>query len=149
MMNVRLILQFFDRTFILKLFFLALLYSLVPLMEIYLLFYLGGLVGNYLTLALAAATGLIGVLFGTRNFLKNLDLLRRKIRQGLHPTEEFVHLVGILIGGVFLLTPGFFTDLLGLLLFVPGIRNALGGWIIRKTRINLKELYEYLRLYDV
>ncbi len=148
MMDVRFILKLFDRTFIVKLFLLALLYSLIPLAEIYILFYLGGLVGNYLILAAAAAAGLLGVLFAIASFLKTLDKLKGKIRQGLHPADEFVHLLGILIGGIFLLTPGFFTDLVGLLLLVPGIRNALGRWLIRKTRVNLKELYEYLKLYE-
>ncbi len=148
-MDVRILLKLFDRTFMLKLFFLALAYSLVPLLDIYILFYLGGLVGNPLTLAVAAATGLLGVGLGSRNFLKTLDRLKDKIGRGLHPAEEFIDLIGILIGGILLLTPGFFTDLLGFLLFIPVVRSALGRWVVRKARINLKELYEYLKLYEI
>jgi UPF0716 protein FxsA len=149
MLDFRLILRFFDQGFILKLLFLAMLYSLVPLFEIFLLFYLGGLVGNYLTLSMAASTGLLGVIFGVRGVQKNLVVLKEKVRSGQYPGEEFLHLVGILIGGIFLLTPGFFTDFLGFLLFIPPFRRGLGRWIVRRTRIDLKELYEYLKLYDV
>lgn len=141
-------LRFLDRTFITKLLFLALLYSFLPLAEIFLLIYLGDRIGNYFTLALAAFTGLIGMLFALRGFQKNLRLLKAKIKQGEFPTEEFISLTGIFAAGILLLTPGFITDVLGFLLFVPAIRSALGRLIIRLSRANLKELYEYMKLYD-
>jgi UPF0716 protein FxsA len=141
--------RFLDRTFITKLLILALLYSLLPLAEIFLIIYLGDwLGGHFITLALAAFTGLMGMLFALRGFQKNLVLLKEKIKQGLFPTEEFITLTGIFAAAILLLTPGFITDLLGFLLFIPVIRSTLGRFIIRITRTNFKELYEYLKLYD-
>ena len=148
MNQARTLLRFFDRSFITRVLLLALLYSLLPLAEIFLLIYLGDRMGNYFTLALAALTGLIGMLFALRGFRKNLDILKRKIRAGEYPGEEFATLTGIFVAAVLLLTPGFITDVLGLLLFVPVIRNGLGRLLIRLTRTDLKELYEYLKLYD-
>jgi UPF0716 protein FxsA len=148
MNQARTLLRFFDRSFITRVLLLALLYSLLPLAEIFLLIYLGDRMGNYFTLALAALTGLIGMLFALRGFRKNLDILKRKIRAGEYPGEEFATLTGIFVAAVLLLTPGFITDVLGLLLFVPVIRSGLGRMLIRLTRTDLKELYEYLKLYD-
>jgi UPF0716 protein FxsA len=148
MNQARILLRFFDRTFITKLLILALLYSLLPLAEIFLLIYLGDRIGNYFTLALAALTGLIGMLFALRGFRRNLEVLRQKIRDGEYPGQEFITLTGIFLAAILLLTPGFITDLLGLLLFVPVIRNGLGRLLIRLTRTDLKELYEYLKLDD-
>jgi UPF0716 protein FxsA len=148
MNQARVLLRFFDRTFITKVLILALLYSLLPLAEIFLLIYLGARIGNYFTLALAATTGLIGMLVALRGFRKNLDILKRKIRDGEYPGEEFVTLTGIFLAAILLLTPGFITDMFGLLLFVPTIRRGLGRLVIRLTRTDLKELYEYLNLYD-
>jgi len=146
--RAKFILRFLDRTFITKLLILALLYSLLPLAEIFLIIYLGDRIGNYFTLALAAFTGLMGMLFALRGFQKNLQLLKDKIKQGVFPTEEFITLTGIFAAGILLLTPGFITDLLGFSLFIPVIRSALGRFIIRATRADFKELYEYLKLYD-
>jgi UPF0716 protein FxsA len=146
--QAKFILRFLDRTFITKLLILALLYSLLPLAEIFLIIYLGDRIGNYFTLALAAFTGLLGMLFALRGFQKNLHLLKDKIKEGVFPTEEFITLTGIFAAGILLLTPGFITDLLGFSLFIPVIRSALGRFIIRVTRANFKELYEYLKLYD-
>ena len=110
--------------------------------------YLGDRIGNYFTLALAAFTGLVGMLFALRGFQKNLQLLKAKIKEGIFPLEEFITLTGIFAAGILLLTPGFITDIVGFLLFVPVIRSALGRLIIRLSRTNFKELYEYMKLYD-
>ena len=148
MQTVKVLLRLLDRTFITKALILALLYSLVPLAEIFLLIYLGNVIGYYFTLALAAFAGLIGMLLAMRQLQRNLRELRKKIRRGAFPTQEFINLAGILAASILLLTPGFITDTFGFLLFVPALRNRLGNWILRKTRTNLKELYEYLKLED-
>ncbi len=149
MSNIKLFFKFFEHAFITKLLLLALLYSLLPLFETFLLFYLGSILGNYFTLAMAASTGLLGILIALGGTRKNLTILKRKIKDGEYPGHEFVHLVGILIGGVLLLTPGFITDFLGFLLFIPVIQNALGKIFIKAAKIDLKELYEYLQLYEI
>jgi UPF0716 protein FxsA len=148
MQPAKALLRLLDRTFITKLLILALLYSLVPLAEIFLLIYLGNLIGYYFTLALAAFAGLVGMLAALKEFRKNLEALREKTRQGMLPTQEFINLTGVLAASILLLTPGFITDGLGFLLFVPAVRNALGRWVLAKTRTDLKELYEYLKLEE-
>lgn len=141
------LLRLFDRTFITKVLLLALLYSLLPLAEIFLLMaYVSERIGTYFTLALAASVGLVGMLLTLREFHKHLEVLTRKIRAGVHPQREFVALMGILCAGLLLLTPGFITDFVGFLLFVPALREALGRLVLRLLRIDLKEIYEYLKL---
>jgi UPF0716 protein FxsA len=148
MQPAKALLRLLDRTFVTKLLILALLYSLVPLAEIFLLIYLGNVIGYYFTLALAAFAGLIGMLMALRQLQKNLQALKEKTRQGVLPTQEFINLAAILAASILLLTPGFITDTMGFLLFVPAIRDRLGKFILRKSRTNLKEVYEYLKLED-
>jgi UPF0716 protein FxsA len=142
------LLRLLDRNFVTKLLFLGLLYSLIPLAEIFLLIYLGSQIGMYISLALAALAGLVGMLAALRELGKNLESLRRKSRKGLMPTQEFINLTAILAASILLLTPGFITDTLGFLLFVPAVRDAWGRWVLAKTRTDLKELYEYLKLEE-
>lgn len=149
MQPAKALLRLLDRTFITKALILALLYSLVPLAEIFLLIYLGTVIGYYFTLALAAFAGLVGMLLALKEFQKNIQSLKVKARRGVFPTQEFINLTGILAASILLLTPGFITDTLGFLLFVPAIRDALGNFILRKTRTNLKEIYEYLQLEEL
>lgn len=142
-------LRFLDRDFVIRLLFLMLLYSIVPLCEILLFLYLGEIAGNYLVLAVAAVVGLVGVLIAMRQVQGLLVRLKVKIRQGLYPGKEFVDLAGIFLGSVFLLTPGFITDLAGFLLFLPPIRGAIGRAVARRLDGKFKEIYEYLKLYDL
>ena len=129
-----------------KLILLFLLYSLVPLSEIFLFIYLGDLIGNYLVLTLAAVAGLAGALIAFRQVQETMERVRAKIRGGKYPGREFVDLAGIIVGGVLLITPGFITDACGYLLMIPALRGLLGGFITRTLDRNFKELYEYLRL---
>ena len=148
MQPAKVLLRLLDRTFVTKLLILGLLYSLVPLAEIFLLIYLGHVIGYYLTLALAAFAGLIGMLMALKELRKNLEALRKKTRKGVLATQEFINLTAILAASILLLTPGFITDTMGFLLFIPAVRDRLGHFILRKSRTNLKEIYEYLKLED-
>ncbi len=149
MTEFRLIFKLLDRDFLFKLIFALLLYSLVPLAEIFVFIRLGDLLGGYLVMAMAALMGLVGVLIALRQIRISLEKLKAKIRGGEYPGKEFVDLLGILLGSIFLLTPGFITDFFGFLLLVPPIREALGRMIARRMDVRLKEVYEYLRLYDL
>ncbi len=148
MMDIRLLLRFFEGDFIVKVLLLMLLYSILPLAEIFILLKLGGVLGNYLTLALAASTGLFGVLIAVREFRINVERIKGNVKEGKYPGREFANLIAVLIGAIFLLTPGFITDFMGFLLFVPGVRYAIGNFVARRMENKLKEIYEYLKMYD-
>jgi UPF0716 protein FxsA len=149
MTALRLLIRFFEKDFIAKLLLLILLYSLLPLSEVLVLLHMGGFVGKYMTLAIAASTGLFGVLMAASQFQSILNILKDKIKDGVYPGQEFISIAGILAGGILLLTPGFITDLFGLLLFVPVFRNMIGRFITRRMEKQLKEVYEYLKLYEI
>lgn len=149
MVNLRVLLKLFDRDFVVRLLLLVLLYSLVPIAETLLLEYVGSLLGNYLTLAVAASTGLLMLPVALKEFHSRLNALKTKARNGTYPLTEFMALGGVLIGAILILTPGFITDVIGFLFFFPPLRNWVGIAVTRALHLNLKELYEYLKLYDL
>ena len=146
MTDVRLLLKFLDRDFLFKIILILLLYSLVPLAEIFLFLALGNLIGNYLTLVLAAVAGVAGALIALGQVQRAKAKLREKIRKGGYPGREFADLAGILAGGLLLITPGFITDLLGYAFLLPFFREALGRAIVKKLDRSFRDVYEYLRL---
>lgn len=147
--GARFLVRFFDRDFVVRVLFLALLYALLPLAEIVLILFVADVMGKYLTLALAAATGLLGVLVATRQLRGLLETARAKIREGVYPGPEFADIAGIMVGSLLLVTPGFITDAMGLVMFVPAVRKSVGGLITHRFERRLTEVYEYLRLYDM
>ncbi|MCK4541951.1 MAG: FxsA family protein [Spirochaetales bacterium] len=149
MLDLKVLIRFFDSGYILKFFLLILLFSLVPLGELYLVFMVGDLLGRYLTLAAAAVTGLAGLLVVYGSAKTALREVKKQVREGVYPTGELSLFAGTIIQALFLLTPGFFTDFLGILLLWRRVRFFTGKIITRKMENQLKEIYEYLRLYDL
>lgn len=146
MAEVRLLLTFLDRGYLFKIILVLLLSSLVPLAEIFLYIALGNLIGNYLTLALAAVAGVPGALLALGQVQRTRVKLGEKIRTGEYPGREFTDLAGLLAGSLLLITPGFITDLFGYCLMIPIFREALGRAIVKKLGRSFRDVYEYLRL---
>nr|WP_306264181.1 FxsA family protein [Pararhizobium sp. IMCC3301] len=108
---------------------------IVPLLEITAFVVIGGEIGVWATLALVVVTAVIG------SFLlrwQGISLLRR-IRTDLAakrlPAKELVRGAMLVVAGILLLTPGFVTDTLGFLLFVPPVQETV--WRFLKSRIQL------------
>ena len=134
------------KDFFFKLILMLLLYSLVPLGEIFLFIYLGELIGNYLVLVIAAVAGMGGALTAFGQAQRAIERLNAQLRAGKYPGREFADLAGIIVGGILLVTPGFVTDICGYLLMIPALRVRLRGSIRNRLEKSFKEIYQYLRL---
>ena len=100
----------------------------VPLIEIGLFVQVGGAIGLWPTLAIVVLTAVLGTTLVRREGARALDDLRRSLNELSDPSRPLAHGAMILVAGVLLLTPGFFTDALGLLLLIPGVRN----WVMAR-----------------
>lgn len=97
----------------------------VPLIEIGLFIEVGGLIGLWPTLATVVLTALLGAALLRRQGLAAVAEIEQRVNSGRNPVEPLVHGLLILIAGIVLLTPGFFTDAIGFALLVPPVRTAL------------------------
>jgi UPF0716 protein FxsA len=110
---------------------LVILFIVVPIVELYVIIQIGGLIGVWPTLALLLADALLGSLLlrhqgrgAWRRF--NLAIAERRF-----PGREVADGLMIAIGGTLLLTPGFVTDIFGLLLLIPPTRAIARGLLRR------------------
>jgi len=101
---------------------LLLLFTIVPLVELFLLVKLGTVVGVGPTVALVIFTGVLGAWLARQQGLGVLRRLSEDLAEGRLPAEALVDGLLILIAGAVLLTPGLLTDALGFLLLVPQSR---------------------------
>jgi len=97
----------------------------VPVVEIALFVQIGGWLTLWPTLAIVVATGLAGAALIRRQGLRTLADLRAAAEGLRDPLGPLAHGLAIMVAGLLLLTPGFMTDTLGLLLLVPPLRAAL------------------------
>lgn len=104
---------------------LFLLLVMVPIIEIALFIEVGGWIGLWPTLAIVVATALAGTLLLRAQGFRALADLQNRLDTGRDPTGTLAHGALILVAGVVLLTPGFFTDAIGFALLIPPVRSAV------------------------
>lgn len=111
---------------------LFLLFILVPAAEIYVLVKVGGVIGPFATIVLVILTALAGAHLARLQGMSTMLRIRENLDQGFMPAEELLDGVLIFLAGMVLLTPGFLTDIAGLLILLPGPRNAFKRWLRKK-----------------
>jgi UPF0716 protein FxsA len=115
---------------------LFLLFIALPIAEIYLIIQVGQAIGALWTILLLIADSIIGARLLSWQGRRAWERFQEAIAAGRVPHREVMDGVLIIAGGAFLLTPGFITDLLGLVLLVPPsralVRRALARVIVRR-----------------
>ena len=104
---------------------LFLAFLLVPLIEIALFVQVGGAIGLWPTLAVVVITAVIGTWLVRSQGRQALARLGASFNDLQDPSEPLADGAMILFAGALLLTPGFFTDAVGFLLLVPGVRTSI------------------------
>jgi UPF0716 protein FxsA len=104
-----------------------LLFLAVPLVEIFLLIQVGSVIGAGWTVLLVVVTAVIGVNLLRMQGISTLRRVQEEAMRGELPAVSMLEGLVLLFAGALLLTPGFFTDALGFLLLIPGLRR---WWII-------------------
>lgn len=95
----------------------------VPIIEIALFIQIGGILGLFPTLLIVVVTAIFGTYLVRAQGLSVLKQLQSQFRVPNDPTEPLAHGAMIIFSGALLLTPGFFTDLIGFFLLVPRVRS--------------------------
>ena len=104
---------------------LFLLFTLIPLAELWLLLVLSRNVGLLPTLALVVFTGALGAWLARTQGLRAFAAVQAELNSGRMPTTSLLDGLMILVAGAVLLTPGLLTDVFGFLLLIPWTRGVL------------------------
>nr|WP_233347958.1 FxsA family protein [Vibrio cholerae] len=98
------------------------LFIAVPVIEIALFIQVGGVLGVWPTIALVLLTAIVGASLVRSQGLQTLLTVQQRLAQGQLPAQQILEGVMLAVAGVLLLTPGFFTDILGMLVLLPAPR---------------------------
>ena len=101
---------------------LPILFLGVPLLEIFVLVQVGEVVGAWWTVLLLVAASVVGAWLVRREGGRAWRALTGALQSGRMPARELADGALVLVGGTLLLTPGFVTDLVGVLLVLPATR---------------------------
>ncbi|WP_440997056.1 FxsA family protein [Arhodomonas sp. SL1] len=114
---------------------LILLFIGVPLVELYVLIQVGGVIGALPTIALCVLTAVAGGALLRQQGLATLTRARANLERGSVPAIELLEAVALALGGALLLTPGFITDVVGFACLIPWTRHYVIGYIMRNAHI--------------
>ena len=117
---------------------LALLIA-VPLIEIYLLLEVGSTIGVLPTVVLVIVTAVAGAALLRMQGLATLARIQDCLKRGEIPAIEMIEGLLLLITGVLLLTPGFFTDALGFACLVPPVRRHFAWLLAQRVTTSTKD----------
>ena len=117
---------------------LLLIFVFIPILELYILIETGRMIGVAATLGLIIMTGIAGAWLARSQGLEILQRIQRDTARGQMPAQTLIDGALVLVGGLLLLTPGFFTDALGFSFLIPLSRElwrkALSAWLEKQVR---------------
>ena len=108
--------------------FLLLIFIIVPIVEMWLLIQVGGVIGAVPTIAAVLLTAVIGLAMLRRQGLSTLLRVNQRMESGELPAQEMLEGIVLAVSGALLLTPGFFTDVIGF----AGLTPVLRQWLVRR-----------------
>jgi UPF0716 protein FxsA len=115
---------------------LALVFVVLPVLEIYVLIQIGQVIGAWWTVLLLIADGVFGSWLMKREGSRTWQALREALENRRMPARELADAALILVGGTLLLTPGFVSDVFGLFCVLPFTRplarRGLTRFVTRK-----------------
>ncbi len=114
------------------------LFLAVPLVEIAVFIEVGGWLGLWPTLAVIVATAVAGTALLRWQGLSTLARAQAALDRGQLPVAEVFDGACLLVAGALLLTPGFVTDAVGGLLFLPPFRALLRGLIAHRLTVGMR-----------
>jgi UPF0716 protein FxsA len=113
---------------------LFLLFTVVPLVELYLLIQIGTRIGALPTVAIVIGTGLAGAYLARQQGFAVWMRIQREMAGGRFPAQNLLDGLLLLVAGVVLITPGILTDILGFLLIFPVTRAPIRDRLAARFR---------------
>jgi UPF0716 protein FxsA len=112
----------------------------LPILELYVIIQVGGAIGVWPTIALLIADSILGVLLFRSQGRAAWLRFNRALAEGRVPGREVFDGAMVILGGALLLTPGFITDIFGLICLIPPtralVRRLLGGMARRRVTVS-------------
>ena len=112
-----------------------LLFLIIPIIEVYLLIEVGQQIGAGWTVLLVVLTAVVGVNLLRQQGISTLMRANQSMSQGQMPAMEMMEGLFLAVGGALLITPGFFTDVIGFICLLPFTRRGIIHYLLLKSVI--------------
>ncbi len=117
---------------------------LIPIIEIYLIIKIGGQIGALNTIILIFITATVGIYYAKYEGLNTLKSGFEQLKKNIAPTYEMISGAAIAFGAIFLIIPGFATDILGFMFIFPISRKLIFNVFFKKKIINKNKKNDFI-----
>lgn len=124
---------------------LLILFVIVPVTELYILIEVGKKIGGLTTIGIIILTGIIGAYLVKGQGFMILKKIQSDLNEGIIPGDSLIQGAIVLAGGIFLLTPGFVTDIIGFIFLIPVSRRVVKKYLLKWLKRKTKEGNFYYR----
>ncbi len=124
--------------FFLNKYFLA--FTIIPLTELFILIYMSNIIGTPLTVAIVIVTAIIGTILVKKSGKEVMENLQKAMRMQGSLSDAILDGAILIVSGVLLITPGFFTDIFGLLIHIPVFKNIIKKILVKKFKEKMQEV---------
>lgn len=115
----------------------AILFLLVPILEITLLIQVGSVIGAPLTILCVVLTAVLGAYLLRQQGLSTLARFQQSLAQGEVPATQMLEGIVLIVGGALLMTPGFFTDAIGFACLFPLTRMGIVKYLVKHSKMQV------------
>lgn len=122
---------------------LLLIFIVVPIVELAVIIQVGQAIGVLNTIALLLLVSFVGSWLVKREGMAVWRRFRDQVDNGQVPGKEIADGVMILLAGALLISPGFVTDILGVLLLLPPVRAVVRAALLRRTADRARRVRRY------
>jgi UPF0716 protein FxsA len=116
---------------------LLLIFIVVPIVEIYVIIQVGQAIGALWTIALLIADSILGSMLMKSQGRAAWRRFQAAVAEGRVPAREVLDGVLVIFGGAFLLTPGFVTDIFGVILLLPPTRALVRRVLVKRVTFSV------------
>jgi len=116
------------------LFYLFVLFTVVPLVELALLIWIGTETAWWVPILTVIATGMAGALLARWQGWRAMARIQDELRAGRVPADAMIDGVLVLVGAILLITPGVLTDVFALALLIPPLRSLVKRALVSALR---------------
>ena len=107
-------------------------FTLLPLVELFLLIRIGAAFGAVTTILIVLLTGILGTFLARQQGFQVWLRVQQSMQRSVFPADELVDGLLIFVAGLVLITPGVLTDALGFLLLIPPTRRFFRRWLMNR-----------------
>jgi UPF0716 protein FxsA len=118
--------------------FLFLLFVILPVLEMWLLIEVGGLIGSLPTIGMVLLTAVVGAALLKQQGVETLTRAQQRLNSGQVPATEILEGLLLAVGGALLLTPGFVTDAIGFVFLIGPLRRVVVAEMLKRGVMQVK-----------